>query len=264
MKLSPKVTQSLDRVVEKFKTGDLSPISKAVRIQLDPNAPARKWSLSNRVIAFIQSEEFDCRGYRQWQEVGRQVKKGGKAVYIIRPHMIKLAEEFKDTSGEKYTCIGFSSVAVFPASTTDGESPIPSYAPRELPPLMDIAKRLNIKVEYVPIAPDRLGDCQINGEKIRLGSHDPRIFFHELAHAIHAKIDGELKGGQNLEQETIAEFTATVLMDLYGLPDNTGNTWKYISLYAKDPLTAITKAMSTVEKVLSILFEEQIQKGETI
>ena len=257
MNLSPKVTQSLDRVVEKFKTGDLSPISKAFRIQLDPNAPARKWSLSNRVIAFIQAEELDCRGYRQWQDVGRQVKKGSKSVYIIRPHMIKVAAD-QNNDQEDYACIGFSSVSVFPASMTEGDQPIQSYEPKELPPLMDIAKQLNISVKYVPIMPDRLGDCRVDGSKIRLGSHNPKIFFHELSHAIHARVDGELKGGQQLEQETIAEFTATVLMDLYGFSDNTGNAWKYISQYAKDPLTAITKSMGTVEKVLSVLFNNQI------
>ena len=257
MKLSPKVTQSLDRVVEKFKTGDLSPISKAIRIQLDPDAPARKWSLSNRVIAFIQAEELDCRGFRQWQDVGRHVKKGSRSVYIIRPHMIKVPAD-QNNDQEDYACIGFSSVPVFPASMTEGDQPIPSYGPKELPPLMDIAKQLNISVEYVPIMPDRLGDCRIDGSKIRLGSHNPKIFFHELSHAIHARVDGELKGGQQLEQETIAEFTATVLMDIYGFTDNTGNAWKYISQYAKDPLTAITKSIGTVEKVLAVLFNTQI------
>lgn len=122
-----------------------------------------------------------------------------------------------------------------------------------MPPLANIAKDLGIKVDYVPTTSDRLGDCRIDGSKIRLGSQDPSIFFHELAHAIHARIDGGLKGGQQQGQETIAEFTATVLMDFYGIRDHSGNAWKYISQYAKDPLEAITKALVTVEQVLAVL-----------
>ncbi|MBU0569211.1 ArdC family protein, partial [Patescibacteria group bacterium] len=89
MKLSIKAQASINKVIEKFKTGDLSPISKVARIQLDKSAPAHKWSLPNKIIAFVQAEELDCRGFRQWQQVGRHVKKGSKAVYIFRPHTIK-------------------------------------------------------------------------------------------------------------------------------------------------------------------------------
>ncbi len=71
----------------------------------------------------------------------------------------------------------------------------------------------------------------------------------------NARIDGKLKGGQQIDQETIAEFTTAVLMDFYGLGDHTGNAWKYISQYAGDPLVAITKALGTVEKVLGVLLQ---------
>ena len=92
----------------------------------------------------------------------------------------------------------------------------------------------------------------MDGSEITLGTHDPEVFFHELAHAAHARIDG-LRPGQHTDQETIAEFTAAVLMALYGLGDRTGNAWRYIQSYSKDPLTAIQRALSTVEKVLILL-----------
>ncbi len=181
MKLSTKAQASINKVIEKFKTGDLSSISRVARIRLDKSAPAHKWSLSNKVIAFVQAEELDCRGFRQWQDVGRQVKKGSKAVYIFRPHTIKKDDE----NGEKENiCIGFSTAPVFAASCTEGENNLPGYTPAELPPLADIAKKFNISVEYVPVTPDKLGDCKADGSKIRLGSQDTRVFFHELSHAI--------------------------------------------------------------------------------
>jgi antirestriction protein ArdC len=257
MKLSAKAQESIKKVIAKFESGDLSPITQVARIQLDPSAPARNWSLSNRVISFIQSQELDCRGFRQWESVGRSIKKGSKAAYIFRPITIKTENEESGETKQEYICIGFSAVPVFPASSTNGESEIPGYKPTTLPNLVNIAQKFGISVEYVPVLPDRLGDCTPDGKKIRVGTHNPAVFFHELAHAIHARIDGELKGSQTEEQETIAEFTAAVLSDFYGYGDTTGNAWKYISHYAKDPLTAITKALGTVEKVLAVLLEEE-------
>lgn len=254
MKLSTKAQASINKVIVKFQNGDISPITNVARIQLDPSAPARYWSLSNKVISFIQSGELDCRGFKQWEKVGRRIKKGSQAVYILRPLIIKNNNE-DNGNEEEYICIGFSSVPVFAASSTEGDKPLANYQPQDYPDLMDIAKRFNISVDYVPVLADRLGDCSTDGKTIRLGSHNPSIFFHELAHSIHARIDGELMAAQSVEQEVIAEFTATVLMDLYGYSDHTGNAWHYIGSYAKDPLVAISKAMGTIEKVLQILLE---------
>jgi len=251
MQLSTKAQASINKVIERFKSGDLSPISSVVRIELDPSAPARKWSLSNKILAFTQAEELDCRGFRQWQNMGRQIKKGSSAVYIFRPHTIKSTTKEE----EENICVGFSPVAVFPASCTSGDEELPGYKPAALPPLAEVAQKFGIAVSYVPVTPDKLGDCKADGGRIRLGSHNPRIFFHELSHAIHARIKGKLTGGQQLDQETIAEFTTAVLMDFYGLEDHTGNAWEYISQYASDPIIAITKALGTVEKVLEVLLD---------
>lgn len=256
MKFSQRAEESMRKVLRQFKSGDLSPITKVARIHLDDTAPAKRWSLSNKVLAYAQSGELDCRGFKQWEQVGRTVKKGERAVYILRPVMVRMRKKDSEELEENYTCIGFSTVPVFAVSSTEGTSDLCVYDPVKYPPLYEIAQKLGVQIEYAPVVDNKLGDCLADGSKIRLGTHDARIFFHELAHAIHARIDGELKGGQHAGQETIAEFTSVVLMDLYGFADTTGNAWNYISQYAEDPLLAITKAMGTVEKVLEALLEE--------
>ncbi len=257
MTFSKRAEQSMRKVLQQFKSGDLSPITRVARLRLSEEAPANNWSFANRVLAYVQSGELDCRGYRQWEQVGRLVKKGERAVYILRPVMERMRKEDSEELEEKYTCIGFSTVPVFAASTTEGSCQLAAYIPVKYPPLYQVAQKMGISVEYVPVSSDKLGDCQIDGSKIRLGSHDTRIFFHELAHAIHAKIDGELKPGQQQTQETVAEFTAAVLMDLYGFEDTTGNAWNYISGYSDEPLLAITKALVTVEKVLQVIINHE-------
>ncbi len=258
MKLSAKAQASLEKVIAKFQTGDLSPITKVARIRLAEDAPASNWSFSNRVLAFIQTGELDCRGYRQWQAANRYVKKGSRAAFILFPRTVQKEKE----DGETYSqLIGFGTTPVFPLSATEGDEPMPDYTPTELPPLADVAQQLGIEVHYQPLPPDRLGDCTTDGQSIRLGTQTESAFFHELAHAAHARINGgRLKGKQDTHQETVAEFTAAVLMELYGYRDHTGDAWNYIKSYAPDPLTAITKALATVEKVLDLLINTPLSQ----
>jgi hypothetical protein len=253
MNLSAKAQEALDRVVEQFKSGDLSPIMHIARIK-GQGIPSDKWSLSNRILAYIQTGSLDCRGYRQWQKAGRHVRKGERAAYILAPCLVPVEDE---ETGQKFQVLrGFRAVAVFGYEQTEGEDlPEMGYTPAELPPLADVAERMGIDIRYVPLPPDRLGACTVDGQRIRLGSHDPSVFFHELAHAAHARLEGGLSRGQVGGQETVAEFTAAVLMHLYGLGDRTGNCWQYIQQYAMDPLVAITRALGTVEQVLALMLE---------
>jgi len=115
-----------------------------------------------------------------------------------------------------------------------------------------MAQKWSIQVQWTETH-DCYGWCDEKGKRIALGTHDPHVFFHELAHATHARLNGQLKGGPHEDQEVVAEFTACVLTHLYGLGDRTGNAWQYIKSYARDPLVAIAKALDTVGKVLELL-----------
>ena len=257
MKLSDNAKAALETVIEKFKEGDLSPIVTVARLHMKStdNLPFAKWSLANKVIAFTSSHgQVDSRGFKQWEEVKRRVKKGGKAVFIFAPNTRKIEE-----GGEsRYIVTGFRTIPVFPLSETDGE-PMPEfdYSPADMPPLAEVAERMGVSVTYAPLLDSASGFYSPGRDSIVLGTHDVQIFFHELAHAAHNRIEGGLKGAQAEEQETVAEFSAAVLASLYGY-DYTGNAWKYISHYNSDPITAIYKALSTVEKVLSVITGEAI------
>jgi hypothetical protein len=257
MKLSAKAQAALDKVVSKFKTGDLSPIVQIARIHRDPadDCPMAHWSFNNIVMAYVQTGSLDCRGYKQWQKVNRHVVKGSSAAYILAPQTVQKKQNGKPVleDGKPVTFTYFRTIPVFADDDTEGE-PLPTfdYTPDALPPLADIAEQMGIDVQWAPLPPDRLGSATVDGKSIKVGTHDTKTFFHEMAHAIHAKID-TLKGGQDTHRETVAEFTATVLMWMYGYGDRTGNCWQYIKNYSKDPIRAISKALGTVEQVLEIL-----------
>jgi hypothetical protein len=246
----------MNSLVSRFESGDIAPLVQLSTIRLTSrnSIPAERWSFSNQFLALIQTGEIDCRGFRQWQEVKRHVTTGAHAAYILGPIIIKE----KTDAGEISKLVGFKSIPVFPAHFTDGE-PLPDInrdlAPENLPPLVNVANKWGIDISYTPQDGKRYGSFSKTANAIRLASHEETVFFHELAHAAHSKIEA-LKNGQDARQETIAEFTACVLMAVYGLKDTTGTTWQYIKFYNPDnPVSAIMGALDTIGKVLDLILE---------
>ena len=257
-KPSPKAQASLDRVVARFQSGDLSPLFSVATLKRDPPLPFDGWSYRNRVLAYAQSDQTDLRGYRQWQAVGRQVRKGSTAAFIWAPRHVPVKRNAEiDTDGKvAYQVAGFSPISVFSAKDTDGDEPLPQpFLPTlEPPPLMDLATTLGLDVKYMPNIPGALGNT--DGKRIHLGTADPHVFFHELAHCLHRRVDpDDFVASDKPRKEAVADFTAAVLMEVYGLRDQSGQTWNYISWFHKDPLKAIYAALGIVENILGLLDE---------
>lgn len=254
MKNTENAHQLIRDTIARFQNGDIAPIVEIAALHLTTRNenPMSSWSWLNQVIAYAGTKSYDCRTYKQWQTAGRQVKKGEHATYILAPMTIK------DPTPERpdnIRLIGFKTLPVFADWQTDGE-PLPVDAilnPPTIPPLADVAKAWNIPVEYVPLHADWLGCYNHGAKSITLCTHAEQVFFHELAHAAHHRIE-KLKGGQDPRQETIAEFTSCILMALCGLQDTTGHAWHYIQHYApEDPLKAISAALDTIEQVIDLI-----------
>lgn len=206
---------------------------------------------------------MDARGYQQWRQVGRQVRAGAKAIYILAPVTRKVTRKVADPETgqereEEVTVVtGFRPVPVFRVEDTVGEPlpPEPDYSPSELPPLREVAERLGVKVEYRPARRDApLGQYGLVSRTIVLHTHDPDVFFHELAHAVHATFR-PLRPGQHPEQELVAETAAAVLCELYGYRGYCWHAWQYLRHYAdcrdaQAVLRAIMRVLSDVEEVL--------------
>jgi hypothetical protein len=248
--MTPKADRAMQEVVRKFETGELSELVKIIAFQIPASWPSASWSMGNKMLAYVQARTLNARGFHAWQEVKRQVKTGTHGIFIWAPRMVK---DDKSIEG-KSKLIGFFPVAVFPIDTTEGE-PLPDdMTPRELPPLYDVAARLGISVSFEPVAPDRLGDY--GKDKLNLGTDDPRVFWHELAHAAHEKTDPDYKTRSTSYKETVAEFTACVLATLYGY-DYTGTTWQYLKMFSDDPLKSIMKAGHHIDQVLNLIFPQE-------
>lgn len=199
-----KVIEACERLLEMFKSGQIPPAVARTTIQgLNSELPSSKWSLGNRLLMFLNGTD-DARGFRQWEEVGRRVKKGAKGFYILGP-CTKLVSgkqtggEVQDPEEEKVIVTGFRSIPVFRYEDTEGEELIyPDYTPAKLPPLADVAKTYGIAVKYGPFTKRFYGCYRPLKEEIMLCTHDVDTFFHELAHGIHNTIR-PLQGGQHAD-----------------------------------------------------------------
>ena len=255
--MNDKVKQVLEVIVEKFKSGEI-PDAVAMASFPVPDTPSSKWSFTNRTLMFLAGT-CDARGFRQWKEVNRWVKKGARAIYILVPC---LKREIDEESGEEKDVLRFFKPSpVFMYEDTDGEAL--DYEQLEVPqlPLLDRAKEWGISVKAVPGNFRYMGYYSSNRHEIALATPEEKTFFHELAHAAHDKVNDGLKDGQDPLQEIVAELSAQALCRLVGKRNNdsTGNSFKYIERYAKrirmSAHTACLKVLGETEKVLNLILK---------
>jgi len=250
--MNDKVKSVLDGIVEQFKTGDI-PEAMTHSMFPIPDLPSSSWSLLNRTAMFV-SGTIDARGYKQWREVNRYVKKGSKAVYILVPIFRKAT----DNNADDQILTGFTAKPVYRSEDTDGE-PL-EYENIELPelPLISRAKEWGLSVRAVLGNYHYFGYYSQTNKEIVLASPDESVLFHELAHHADSLINGKLTKGQDPLQEITAELAAASLCRLVGKQSSSiGNSYQYIERYA-DKLNmsahgATLKVLANTEKILDLI-----------
>ena len=258
--MSKKSTAALNQVVKRFESGDLSPLFSVATIQRDPPLPFDGWSYKNRVLAYAQSDQTDLRGFRQWKAAGRYVRENTSAAFIWAPRHVPVKKTDTDEKPD-YQLAGFSPIPVYAAKDTGGDKPLAESSPTMLqpPPLMDLARSMGVDVKYVPNVPGAFGNT--DGKRVHLNTTDAQVWFHELGHVLHRRLDPtDFNASNKARKEAVADLTGTILMEIYNLGDRSGNCWRYISWFNKDPLTAIYAALTVVEKILVYL--EQLTKED--
>lgn len=93
---------------------------------LDMSNRLHAYSFGNVLLINIQRPGATMvAGYRRWQELGRQVRRGEKSIRILAPVVVKKEEKDGD---EKRVLVGFRGTGVFDVSQTDGP-PLPDVRP---------------------------------------------------------------------------------------------------------------------------------------
>lgn len=189
--------------------------------------------------------------YKKWLELGRQVKKGEKALEICIPRIVK------DKKTKENVCIGFIFLnKAFAMSQTDGED-------LNFPAIeFNFEKCLeNLGVKQVPFdlldgnvqGFARKGEIAVNP----LAQLKAKTFWHELAHILlHLEGDSEFIDDKTTEKslkEVEAESVALCVSLALGITENIEYCRGYISNWLKTdkiPDESIKKIFSATNKIL--------------
>ena len=262
MKYYGKSQEVCDAIIETFKNGSLPEKLSLVFINHKGAIPSEKWSFLNRFVMVCNGTD-DARTFKQWNSVGRKVRKGAKAFAILGPCIKHVPSKEKDENGkEKLIPIlyGFKSIAVFKISDTEvydqekwekHSNDSESKEKIENLPLREVAEKWGLDVSlYNGKGTGYLGYYQ-HGKKIALGVENLAVWAHELVHAADDKNGSLVKQfGQNASNEIVAEFGANVLLKILGFENDVdlGGAWNYIQRYAEG---SADKTIKEINKVIT-------------
>ncbi len=254
--------------------------SEGWRAMLDTAAKFHSYSLGNLLLIGGQAPQATrVAGFRSWQSVGRQVRKGERGIAILapctdRPKTADRAEpaapagqEPTTTSGGvapdaggKQQVRGFRAVHVFDLSQTEG-APLPDVAPALLvgQAPAGLWKDLASQVAGHGYALER-GDCGgANGYtdpsrrvvRVRDDIDDAqavKTLIHELGHlecghVVDLTTYATCRGRCEVEAESVAYVVAAA----HGL-DAGGYSFAYVAGWAGGDLTCVRQAAETVTK----------------
>jgi antirestriction protein ArdC len=212
-------------------------------------------------------------GYRTWQALGRQVRRGEVGIRIIVPMPYKARPEDEQDDQEPAVRLRFGIGAVFAIEQTDGE-PLPEVA---VPVLEDDAggelyTALDQLAQAEGLTVERraqLSSAEMMGfyepQRRRIVVRETRqlqmtkTLAHELAH--HFTGMHETYSAKREEHETIAESVAYVVLAHHGLDSGT-RSFPYIATWAQDRPT-LRGALGTIQRVAHTIISRLGQQQST-
>ncbi len=231
----------------------------------------RTYSFSNQVLILSQRPDATrVAGYRSWQELGRQVRRGEQGISILAPCWPRRGAGELGEDDDAPPLVGaraFRVVRVFDVAQTVGaELPRPlaeltGAAPAgELDRLLRRAAAAQFAVEFLELRGDRHGDCSHVLRRIRIDSRlglaqTLKTLSHELAHML---LHGAEFQGSRALAELEAESVAYVTCQDLGI-DSSSYSFGYLASWAGDGPAAVrliaasgARIVSAVDQILAL------------
>ena len=235
-----KVTnQAIEQLVEALKSGH----SEALTRYLGAMAKFRAYSFLN--VLLILKQRPDARrvaGYKTWQSLGRQVRKGEKGIMILAPMFRKVADTKTENATEESVrrVSGFRAVYVWDEEQTAGNDlpqigEITGDPTVYLAQLEDFVRKNGLTLDYSDAIAPAKGMAE-KGKITLLPGQSPAETFATLVHEVaHSDMHfGERRGSTTKRvRETEAESVAYVVCSAIGLATGTASQ-DYIGLYGGD------------------------------
>ena len=280
------ILKSLETGVENIFTGD------KYAQYLQTMSKFHRYSFNNTLLIAMQRPDATLvTGYRNWQTMGRQVKKGEKGITILAPAPIKRKREQEildqnnkpllDGNGKPKTeevevvIPRFKPTTVFDISQTDGE-PIETLAPEELTEAVadyELFMKAITEISPVPIRFDEIEgeakgyyhsvDKEIVIQKGMSDSQTIKTAIHETGHArLH---DKDMMAEQGIEKDRLtkeveAESVAYCVCSAFGV-DTSEYSFPYIAGWSSGrDMKELKTSMDTIRKTAGEMIDELSEK----
>ena len=239
-------------------------------------AKFHRYSANNSLLVLLQRPNATrVAGYRRWQELGRQVRRGEEGLKILAPIFRTVEDE---ESGEKARVLcSFKVVKVFDVSQTDpipGAEPMPEKPrPKPLRGDSDAARALGRSLltfcesEGVPVSEDDTkldalspganGVYLLREKRILLRSTlsadgRAKTLAHELAHhLLHRSLAASEEDRPTLEAE--AEGSAYAVLSYFGV-DASEYSFAYVARWAERK-EVVKAALSNIQSIVRTIIE---------
>jgi predicted DNA-binding transcriptional regulator AlpA len=224
---------------------------------LDVQRRFHTYSWGNCLLITIQRPDATrIAGYRKWQTLGRQVRKGERAISILapmvyRPDTDREESRTADESSDLKVVRAFRTASVFDIAQTDGEA-LPEITTRLLGDepihallrMRTLAGELGYKVESADLPGARNGECDFEHYTIRVRNdlepaHVVKTLAHEIAHVVlHHPNQMPANGMSRDTVELEAESVAYIVCHELGV-DSSQYSVGYIAHWAGDGERAV-------------------------
>ena len=278
-----EAVEMLDAGVEEILDGE------AFKRYLAFAARFHRYSSNNSLLILVQRPNATrVAGYRKWQDLGRQVRRGEEGLRILAPIFRTIEDE--DSVEKARVLCSFKVVKVFDISQTEpipGSNPLPERPkPKTLHGDSKAARALSRSLlalcesEDVPISED---DAELdalspgaNGvysrreKSILLRSNlsaDGRVktLVHELAHhLLHGDPGATEEDRPTFEAE--AEGTAYAVLSYFGI-DASEYSFAYVARWAKSKdivKTALSNIQQTIRMIVEAVEDNGSQESEVL
>lgn len=237
-----------------------------------------RYSIGNVILIGLQRPDATrVAGYRTWQQLGRQVKQGERAIRILAPITYRKRkrrqvreDEAEQEDNETDEVLAFKPAAVFDVSQTNG-APLAEFArvsgdPAEhLLRLKDLVSSRGIGLEYT----NRIGPAQgasAGGKIILREDMEPAEEFSTLVHELaHEALHQDKTERSKTVRETEAEAVAFVVCEAIGLKCGTASS-DYVQLYdgkTETLLASLERIRTTAGEIIEAVLPEPEQRQES-
>jgi DNA primase len=238
--------------------------SESWQTWLDTAAKFHTYSFNNQMLIMLQcSNATHVAGYRAWQALGRQVRKGERSIGILAPNTRKIKDDVTGEESRRIT--GYRVASVFDISQTDGEplpvQPRPALLQGEAPEgLWDAIASMITSNGYTLERGDTgkaNGYTNTHDKIVRVSdtltnAQATKTLIHECAHMIlhdHEEFDyAAHRGIAEVEAESVAFIVGNVhglVTDAYSMP--------YVAGWGKDASVVAATATRVIKTSRDIL-----------